>query len=529
MSLNHIAYVATPAQIELTRTSLARLNAAPLEDRATVGLGYRLKHPLIGDLTLQVHLLPDLDAITPHLRQNPVDLLIYDERGEGGIEATDAVRKIRDDVAAFAELWGPDFLFPMSRVVAILASGENQAMRTFELGRGQVRNVCISPKNTSTVLKWIHTILTQGIIRDQKAGMALSGGGIEGFLFQVGTIYAMERALTGRSLRSLNVFSGVSSGSIGAALLAGKVPTLEVIKALHRQSKTLPPMTSGTLFDLAGKDIAKRVISESISWGGIDPQKWINKTLRSIPTGFFKGEALKEYFKVAVESFGVQDAFGSLDCELYIGATDQDSFEHVVFGRQPWANVPISEALRASCALPPFFVPSIINGRWFIDGQVTRTCNLELVVERGCRLVFIIDPLRPLATLIPGSVDKQGGVYAMIQAVKALVYTRFQATLTHLTERYPDVDFIVFQPDDECAELMAGSPMRYRIRTQLIGMAYRHTLRQLRERHHIYSAKMSKYGFELQSVEKLNAVEVEDVSIFNSLADGRDPTDESDD
>ena len=527
MALNHIAYVAAPAQIELTRASLARLSATLIEDRPTVGDGYRLKHPMMGDLTLHVHLLPDINAVTPHLRQNPVDLLIYDERGEGGTEAVAALAKIRDDVASFAELWGPDFLFPMSRVVAILATGENQAMRSFELGRVHVRDICISPKNTSAILKWIHEILTRGIIRDDRVGMALSGGGIEGFLFQLGTIFALERALTGRSLKSLNVFSGVSSGSIGAALMAGKVPTLEVIKALHRQSNVLPNLTSGTLFDIASKNIAKRVLTESMSWGGIDPQKWISKTLRSIPTGFFKGDALREYFKVAVETFGTQDSFTSLDTELYIGATDQDSFEHVIFGRQPWANVPISEALRASCALPPFFVPSIINGRWFIDGQVTRTCNLELVVERGCRLVFIIDPLRPLATLIPGSVDKQGGVYAMIQAVKALVYTRFQATLMHITERFPDVDFIVFQPDDECAELMSGSPMRYRIRTQLISMAYRHTLRQLRERHHIYSAKMQKYGFTLQPIEKLNAVEAEDIAMFDLLAAGRDPSEES--
>lgn len=521
MSLSHLLFVASPKQIEQIESALERLDATPLEEKSPVATGWRVEHPVLGKLALHVHLISHLDAITPHLRQNPVDLLIYDERGPDGIEARAALARIRDDVARFAELWGPDFLFPMSRVVAILEKEDNQAMRAFELGRVQVRDVCIAPRSTAHVLRWLHGILTRGVIRDERVGMALSGGGIEGFLFQIGCIHALERAFGGRALKSCNVFSGVSSGSIGAALMAGKIPTLEVIRALHRCSQVLPPLTAGTLFDLAGRDILRRLIRQSIGWAGLDPQKWISRTMRAIPTGFFRGDALRDYFHEALTAFGSTDSFADLDSELYVGATDQDSFEHVVFGRAPWANVPVSEALRASCALPPFFVPSQINGRWFIDGQVTKTCNLELVVERGCRLVFIIDPLKPLATLVPGSVDKQGGVYAMIQTVKALVHTRFHATLTHLTERYPDVDFIVFQPDEEAAELMAGSPMRYRIRTQVIVTAYRQTMRQLRERHHVYSAKISKYGFQLASPAELAQIEKEDAEIFEALANGR--------
>lgn len=516
--LQHLVYVSTPGQTEAVKGALARLNAGPVEDRSALGPCYRLAHPLLGNLVMQIHLLSDINAITPHLRQNPVDLLIYDERGEGALDATTALARIRDDVAAFAEMWGPDFLFPMSRVVAILESAENMAHRAFELGRVNLRDVCVAPKNTAVVLRWLHGILSKSGGHEQQVGLALSGGGIEGFLFQIGCMYALERSFAGRSLRDCQVFSGVSSGSIGAAIMASKIPTLEVIKAIHRCSKLLPPLTSGTLFDLAGREILKRVVSESISWVGLDPAKWVSRTMRSIPTGFFKGDGLANYFADALQAVDQPDSFSALKAELYIGATDQDSFEHVVFGKAPWANVSISEALRASCALPPFFMPSVINGRWFIDGQVTRTCNLELVVDRGCRLIFIIDPLKPLATLIPGSVDKQGGVYAMIQAVKALVYTRFHITLTHLTERFPDVDFVVLQPDEECAELMAGSPMRYRIRTQLIGLAYRHTLRQLRERHNIYLSKLRKYGFELLSIDHLERIEREDVAMFSELA-----------
>jgi predicted acylesterase/phospholipase RssA len=536
--------------VEATKAALARLEAKPVESAFVRAPTWEIDHPLLQGRLLEVTMLSDLDGITPHLRHFPVDLLIYDERPMGeekAVEARAAISKIRDDVAAFAELWGPDFLFPMSRVVAILRSdakdmqpGDRQAdvSRSLELGRVQVRDVIIDPPRTAQLLRWIFRVIESrhtdplkepaktSDSKDQgrpRAGIAFSGGGLEGFLFQTGCLHALEQALdtkNGRDLRDSGVYSGVSSGSIMAAMTAGGVPTEEVIKALHGKSERLPPLSSKILFDVAGMDIAKRIGFESLSWSGLDPQKWVNKIFRAFPTGFFKGEALKNYFKEAIEAYKFKDSFTAntdRNSELYIGATDQDSFEHVVFGKAPWEDVSISEALRASCALPPFFMPAKVKDRWFVDGQITKSCNVDLLIERGCQLVFIVDPLKPYGTLVPGSVDKLGGIYSTIQAIKALVSTRFHITLMHLTERYPDVDFIVFQPDEECAELMSGSPMRYRIRTRIVQLAYEHTMRQLRERHQVYQTKLEKYGFKLHPVMRLLELERDNAKFFKSL------------
>ena len=482
------------------------MNALRLDEQSTVGEAYRLENPVLDKLILNIHMLSDLDAITPHLRQHPVDLLIYDERTDG-VEARAALAKIRDDVSQFAAHWGPDFIFPMSRVVTILEREANDAIRAFELGRVQVRDVCVAPKNTASLLRFLKNVLTHGVIREERVGMALTGGALDGFLYQIGVLHALHVAVLGRPLSRLDCYSGISSGSICAALLSAGVPTAEVIRALHGKSEVLEHIHGSLFYDVATRDILGRVLKESVSWAGLDPAKWVRKAMQAIPTGFFKGDELKSYFRNAVEAYGHRDSFESLEPELYIGATDQDTFEHVTFGKPPWTHVPVSDALRASCALPPVFTPAQVSGRWFIDGQVTKTANLELLVERGCRLIIIVDPLKPLATLVPGSVDKRGGVYAIIQTIKALVHTRFQQTLMHLTERYPDVDFLVFQPDEECAQAMAGAPMRYRIRTKIVTMAYRHTLRQLRQRQHLYQAKLARFGFNLRSVEELKDLE----------------------
>jgi predicted acylesterase/phospholipase RssA len=515
--LHHLLYVASPAQIELTKKALDRLRAVPLQNPREMTETYRLEHPILESLILNVTLVSDLDAVTPHLRRNAVDLLIYDERA-GGLEARTALAKINNDIRALAEMWGPDFVFPMSRVVTILEHDYADVHRVFELGRVHVRDVCVAPKSAAHLLRWLSRVLTRGIIRSKRVGMGLSGGGLEGFLYQVGVLHALSRCITGRSIRTIDVYSGISSGSIAATLMAGEVPTDELLRAMQGRSDILPPLDGSLLYDLDGVHILKRMVRQSIAWAGLDPSKWAAKLMQSIPTGLFKGDALRTYFKNAIEAYGRDDSFEQIGPELYIGATDQDSYEHVSFGKGAWAQVPVSEALRASCALPPFFTPTQIAGRYFIDGQVTRTVNLELLVERGCRLVIIIDPFKPLATQVPGTVDKRGGVYSMIQTVKALVHTRFQSTLTHMTERYPDVDFIVFQPDEECAHMMAGSPMRYRMRTQIVNLAYSHTLRQLRERHAIYEAKLSRFGFNLMSPQELMELEKRDGNIFESVA-----------
>ncbi len=248
-------------------------------------------------------------------------------------------------------------------------------------------------------------------------------------------------------------------------------------------------------------------------WEGLSAKAWGKKLLRLIPTGFFKGESASAYFEQAIQSFGGATRIDELENDLFIGTTDQDSFESVVFGSRGWRDIKIIDAVRASCALPPFFTPVQIKDRHFIDGQITGSCNRTQVVKSGCRLVILIDPLRPYTAPIPGTIDQYGGVFSIIQIIKALVYSRFRQTLEHVTERYPDVDFIVFQPDEDCAELMAGSPMRYSLRTQIIDLAIRGTLRRLRNRNAVYAAKFAKYGFQLKKPSEIRKLEEGDFNI----------------
>ncbi len=497
----NLVLVASEAQLVLTRESLAHMQAELSRDRQVER--YKIPQKTFGELEVFLYLYPTLDAITPHLRRYPVDLLLYDER-QGGVDAVVAMNQLQEDFHALAELWGPDFQFPMGRTVVILEDRKDSPHRTFVLGREQVRDVLVAPDSLARILRFIGKLLAADLRHNQhKIGCALSGGGLEGFLYQVGCSYALESSLKGRSFADCNLYSGVSSGSIVATILASKIPLEEVVASLFGKSERLPQMKGSSLYDFAGKEIISRIAKQSLRWSGLDPYQWAQKFFRSIPTGFFKGDYLREYIANAIVEYGGDDSFASLERELIIGATSQDNYEHVIFGAAPWQDTKISDAVRASCALPPVFTPHTIAGKNYIDGQITRTCNLEWMVKRGCSLIFIIDPLKPYYTTHEEGMDAQGGVFNLIQTIKTLVYTRFRTALSHITERYPDVDFIVFQPYEECAQLMAGSPMKYKINVEILRQAYVGTLRKLRIRHTVYENRLAKHGFQLISEKEL--------------------------
>lgn len=501
--MRNILYVAHPNLIETTQRELNELGAKRLHL-----IRKRVSFELAGDsFPILLHLIPEIDEIVPHLQEYPVDLMVYDER-DGGLDAVEAVREIDRQVSKLATEWGPDFHFPMGRIIAIIERTEDAGDRMFELGRDNLRNVLINPQSFQKILKWVDQHFHEDHTQNAAiVGIACSGGGLDGFLYQIGCVYALEQALSKRSIYDSQLFSGVSSGSIIAALLATKIPAHEVVASFFGKSSKLPELSSRNIYDLAGLDILSRIKRQTTSFANLTPTRWFQSVLKSIPTGFFRGDGIQQYLADAIQIFGVEDSFRGLAAQLFIGATDQDSYHHVIFGDEPFMDAKISEAVRASCALPPVFTPITIGDRHYIDGQITRTCHLENLVKGGANLIFIIDPLKPYSSNVVGSTEEMGGIFTLIQSIKTLVYTRFKGIMGHLTERYPGVDFIVLQPSGKVEELMLGSPMRYRIHRHIIKHAYIGTLQQLRERNHVYAHKLAKYGFELLEPVKLLELE----------------------
>jgi len=90
----------------------------------------------------------------------------------------------------------------------------------------------------------------------------------------------------------------------------------------------------------------------------------------------------------AIERFVPATRFDQLRIPLTITATDLDSGELVLFG--PHHPAPLHDALYASCALPLYFPPVVINGRRLADGGLRAVLPLEVARSIPADLVVAV-------------------------------------------------------------------------------------------------------------------------------------------
>jgi NTE family protein len=398
----------------------------------------------------------------------------------------------------------PERMYPLARIFVVLERDACLADQAFVMGKRRIGGYVVNPFDGSLFDKMTGAIEGEG---PGKSALCLAGGGVEGLLFEIGVLKALNAHLQSRSVVDFDIFCGISAGSMITSLLAnGTEPEDMAAATTGAQQSSLDPMTPKIMLDphlgeYAGRMWALGKTLPVRSW-----EQMVSGLLKTVPTGFFRGETLKAFIAKQLAASGRTDDFRRLSKELYIGATDQDTSAHVVFckGGQ-WEDVPISQAVRASTALTPFFEPEMIRGRYFVDGQYTRTSNFHIAVEKGATLVIVVNPLIPIKVDQPGYVREKGGVFAGIQALKAVIHTRFMHAIRHAVENNPNVDFVLFTPENEDMKLMSGSPMKYNVRTEIINAAYRFTVRKIQRDFEILSGTFAKHGFRLQRHPRLRA------------------------
>ncbi|NBO38987.1 patatin-like phospholipase family protein [bacterium] len=391
-----------------------------------------------------------------------------------------------------------DFHYPMRRILVVLPRNEDNQTRSFNLGLSNVRGVIIDPSSSALLFQFAVRQLYEFRVSQQKKSLCISGGGLEGYIYSIGVTNALDDAMDGSAVNQFDIFCGVSSGAILASFLAAGTHSHDILKQLYKRHGKLDPLSLNVIFDLAGGEIISRIVGVLKMLSTLDPGEVVVRLQRLVPVGFFRGERLKAFIERQLSRLGIPDNIASLSKELYISATEQDTGEHVVFGEEPWRDIRISQAIRASTALPPFYLPERVNGHWFADGQLTSSSDFNTAIRKGAGLVLMIDPMVAYTSNSPGAVMGHGGYFTTVQAIKSLVQTRFASMLRHSMDVNPDVDFVVFRPTDEVMEAMAGNPMRYRIRVELAEMGYRGTVQQILAQYDSLAHKFAKHGIVLK-------------------------------
>ncbi|MBK7197436.1 MAG: patatin-like phospholipase family protein [Myxococcales bacterium] len=213
-----------------------------------------------------------------------------------------------------------------------------------------------------------------------KKALCAAGGGITGVYYELGVLKCLEDTLDGFSVHDFDLFFGISAGAIVTSLVANRIALDELLVDWIRRGAASSTSSCACATSRCAtcrnrvacvgeqlRDYRDRVRS------GDERFRWTEALgqLAALAGPFFSAEAKFRQLAALFTAPGRTDDFRALPRELYIGATDQDSREHVLFGAEPYRHVPISRAVQASAAIHPFLSSVEIDGRRYTDGFVT--------------------------------------------------------------------------------------------------------------------------------------------------------------
>jgi predicted acylesterase/phospholipase RssA len=432
--------------------------------------------------------LSDPNAAAAFVREHPVEALVLDTRirsaahdgenpSQGGAFSLSRVGRVLSVLFPDGEVSGA---IPRDRVIGLVGSGGAGAEAAYHFGVHRVGTVLSEPTQEA-LLDRVDEVLARN--RGGRIAICLAGGGIEGLLYEIGVLRALDGFLVDRPVVDFDLFCGISAGAVLGAFLANGIGPNEIARGLAGDRARIDAIKRTELFDPNFRELAWRLtrMSSQLVRGGWGPRGALSLLARALPSAAFAGDGLREWLARQLTKPGMSDDFNALRRPLFVGATDQDTSEAVVFGDEGTRHVPVHRAVRASSALVPFYAPEQIDGRFYIDGAFTRTTNMRIAVREGASLVILVDPLVPTFSEEPGYVHARGGMFGTMQGLKSLINGRFDKAVRALQEMFPDVAFHLFRPEGDEMRLLSGSPMKYFYRRGIEEIAYERTVRKIRE------------------------------------------------
>ena len=341
--------------------------------------------------------------------------------------------------------------------------------------------------------------------------IALAGGGPLGGIYEIGACAALSDSISGLRLEHADIYVGVSSGAVVASALANGISAEKLVRILLSDD-------SGEMFDPA--TLLRPAFREyALRLGSIPPlaleclmrylaAPWkrslfesLQGLSRAIPTGLFDNRGVDRILTQFFSRPGRSNDFRQLNRRLFVVATELDTGHPVAFGGPGLDDVPISAAVQASAALPGLFPPSLINGRYYVDGALIKTLHASVALQEGADLVFCINPLVPfdagLASERPAKLVDSGLPVVLAQTFRAIIHSRMHVGMDRYKHQYPDADALLFEPSPADGEMLFTNVFSYRDRRHLCEHAFQHTRRDLWQRRAELGPILARHGLEL--------------------------------
>jgi NTE family protein len=236
----------------------------------------------------------------------------------------------------------------------------------------------------------------------RRIGLVLGGGALKG-LAHIGALRALEEA----GIRP-TLYAGTSIGAmIAAAAASGMTVSQLTERAMRFRRRDLFRINHFGM-------LMERMLARSI---------YLEAPLRAL-----------------ADELVVEGTFDDLPIPLLVTAVDIDRGVPVVFGRPGFTAARVRDAVYASCALPGFFPPGVVDGRTCIDGGTTDNLPVTIAGHDVDELIAVDVGIAdvPEAT----GVAAQGFASIFMRAASMMMHEQQQQSL----ERWKSPPLLLVRP-----------------------------------------------------------------------------------
>jgi NTE family protein len=225
----------------------------------------------------------------------------------------------------------------------------------------------------------------------RRVALVLGGGGLKGFA-HIGVLRALEE----HKIKPA-VYAGTSIGSMIASAAAGGMPVAQM--ADHARA------------------LRKRDLFRINRLGMV-----LNRL--QLPAIYLEGPLREICARISPKG-----TFNDLKTTLLVNTVDLQRGTQVVWGLPGLKNVPITDAVYSSCALPGFFPPGLIEERVCVDGGVVDHLPVS-VAGRGMDAVIAVDT-GTSALLTDKDIQTHGFSAIYMRAATTMMHALQLAPLEH--------------------------------------------------------------------------------------------------
>lgn len=394
---------------------------------------------------------------------------------------------------------------------------------------------------------------------EERRALVLAGGAITGGAFKLGGLAALDRFFVNKKVTDFDIYMGISAGAFLAAPIAGGIEPSELVEAFIGHPRKLsafryrdfynpnwrelwqrptnalkdlaltgPRVTAALLRNLPRQlpDLQQRARDFLADPGTETAEHLVEPLLRVaveagpsrfgwLPSGLFDNATIERYVRENLARNDVPNNFRDLKLRrgksLYIGATNLNTAQGVVFGHDEDNSVSISAAVQASTAIPGFYKPARIGppGREqdYCDAAVRKTANISVAVRHGAQLIVCYNPFRPfvnyrhrLVTNERSSVADLGMAVILNQAFRTLLHSRLRLGIEKLKldESFRG-DVVLIEPTETDARFFSMNPVAFWEREAAAEHGFQSVKQSLLRHYDSLRAILGAYGIQVDA------------------------------